>query len=395
MDQRPRLPSAPLSKSNLSWYNRRILEGSTTQFGPDQKDGFTVYLTDDAVIDLHIGTFQQIPSEAFGLLMGRVYTDDIGCFTVVERVFYARNLDASPGHVQLSPEAIHDLRLQATYRHPAMDFVGWTHSHDRVSKYSDTDYQEQQTWDDPNHIGILTFMDGVRGIGSRWAIMYRGPSAQLLQFKLDATPTLRQNNKLPPFTREKPKAQESVMSQEALRAQQLVTTQPKLRPQETAMPQETNTIQPKLRPQEPVSATKAQPGKGLRRLLAWRVSIKAFFSAILMLAIVIIGVVLGNFLMLEWQPVVPTSSSANLLWDCNQQHGKAPLSVTCTGPVGPNIQGWAWTFGDGTTMEKSTVTHVYQGAGTYTITLIVISATSQHTGTYDLNAGSLTINVSP
>lgn len=390
MEQHSRLPLAASSKSNPPWYDRRTLEGFTTQFGPNQKDRFAVFLTQDAVVDLHLGTYQQIPSESFGLLMGRVYMDDIGIFTVVERVFYARKLEAGPGHVQLSPEAVHELRLQATRKHPAMDFVGWTHSHDRVSQYSQIDYQEQQTWDEPYHIGILTFMDGVMGIGKTWAVMYRGPSAQTLSLVVDATPGLRKNNRLPAFApREKQKTQEFVTSQEALKVQEPMMSQQDLRSEELTA------SQPKLKPRVPNPDSEKQPSQGLKKRLPWRVSRRAFFSAILAFILIVVGVVVGNFLTLGLQPVVPTSSSTNLLWDCNQQSGSVPLSVTCSGPVGPNIQGWSWDFGDGTTIQKSTATHVYHKSGTYKITLIVIASTSQRTSSYDINAGSLTIQVGP
>lgn len=366
MDERFLSPTTLPNK--FPWYDRRILDGMTTQFGPDKKDKFTVYLTQEAVIDLHVGTFQQTPSEAFGLLMGRAYKDEVGIFTVIERVYYARKLDTSPGHVQLSDLEIRELRLQATRKHPALDFVGWTHSHGEVSSYSDVDYQEQQTWDESYHVGILTFMDGVMGTRGPWAILYRGPSAQMLPFVKDATPNLRKGNKLPPFT---------TGEEPPIQSQDLVVTQPE------------------IRPQKPVLETTQQPPKGLSKWFSWIVNLKGLFRVILLLAIVIFGTLLGNFLTLQLQPVTSTSSSTGLLWDCNQQSGKVPLSVTCTGPVGPNIQGWSWDFGDSITVQKSTATHVYRQPGIYKITLTVISSVSQHGSTDNINAGSITIKVTP
>lgn len=381
MQQPPRGTFATANKNNVPWFDRRILEGLTTQFGPNQRDRFTVYLTQDAVMDLHIGTYQQIPSEAFGLLMGRVYIDDAGSFTVVERVFYARELEASPGHVQLSPEKIHELRLQATRKHPALDFVGWTHSHDRPSQYSNTDFQEQHTWDDPSHVGILTFMDGVIGAGKTWAILYRGPTAQLLPLVLDATPVLRKNNKLPPImANEKQTVQEPEKPQEKTNEQCLTTTQPDLVPEKSQ------------------TDSSKKPVRRLPNWFSWKPDKRVFATlllTILALALVIVGVVAGNVLTLLWQPIIPASSSTSLLWDCNQQSSSTPRSVTCTGPIGPNIQDWAWDFGDGTTIQKNTVTHVYQKAGTYKITLIVTTFANQHTVVHTINAGSLTIQVAP
>ena len=140
---------------------------------------------------------------------------------------------------------------------------------------------------------------------------------------------------------------------------------------------------------------KAKARKPLSKWFRFRSAIGLLLQLVLMFAIVIIGVMLGNWLSFRFQQPSPTLPSTTFLWDCNQQNGKAPLSVTCTGPVGPNIQGWIWDFGDGTMMQKSIVTHVYQKPGTYKITLTVTSSANQHTSTYNSNAGSYTIEVKP
>src|SRR5579859_3741757 len=141
---------------SFPWYDRTILNGME-QFGPDT-DGFVVFVSPQAVRDLKEGTAHYVPNEAFGQLMGRVYKDHLGYFVVVTGAVYARHLAASAGFVKLTPEEMRGLRLEASRRYPASDFVGWTHSHSYLSHYSPTDETEQTTWTNPHHIGILTFM---------------------------------------------------------------------------------------------------------------------------------------------------------------------------------------------------------------------------------------------
>lgn len=396
MNDRPLFRPFLSSGDKLPWFDRRILK-ELTQFGPDQRDGFTVYVTPEAVIDFHKGTLYQAPLEAFGLLMGRVYEDELGSFTVVARAFYASKPDASSNHIHLSPNEMYQLRTQASRLSPTMDFVGWTHSHQSVSEYSPVDYQEQKTWKEDYHIGILTFMNIIKEASdAAWAIAYRGQSAQMLPLVIDSAPVLRKNNMLSSapkartktqvsstFTGERPNIQANSFPRETQATEGLSFSEKQL--QDSSQGGEAQ-FSP---------SRKAKARKPLSKWFRFRSAIGLLLQLVLMFAIVIIGVMLGNWLSFRFQQPSPTLPSTTFLWDCNQQNGKAPLSVTCTGPVGPNIQGWIWDFGDGTMMQKSIVTHVYQKPGTYKITLTVTSSANQHTSTYNSNAGSYTIEVKP
>jgi proteasome lid subunit RPN8/RPN11 len=353
-----------LSSNSPSWFDRRILKG-LTQFGPDDHDRFTVFVTPDAVIDLHKGTLQHAPDEAYGLLMGRVYADKIGIFTIISRAIYANEYEKSSNHIQLSHEEVEKLYSLARRTHPVGDIIGWTHSHDCLSEYSDVDYREQQTWDESYHVGILTFMDNVaEPKNSPWCVAYRGPEAGILYLTKDITLSLIKNGSLPPFTEKEPTPQNS---------------------------SSTKTIQ-EIPSFSIVEKTQTQKKSSKPRWLF--VSMGSVFLIVFILAIVVTGVVLGNTFSSSWQQFSSTLSSTSLLWDCDQQTGLAPLKVTCVGPVGPTIKGWMWDFGDGTKIQKNIATHLYRKAGEYEIRLTIIASSSnQSAATFNINAGSLIIKV--
>ncbi len=331
MDEQSLFQPQMVSRSNLPRHDRRNFEG-LTQFGPDD-DGFMVFVTPSAVIALYEGTRQQVPLEAFGLLMGRVYEDKRGSFTIVSGVVYARGLKSGFNHVQLSHLEMHKLRQEATRIHPAADLVGWTHSHRDLSGYSSIDFREQKTWTEDYHVGILTFMDCIMGARENpWAVVYRGPLSRQLPLVVDATPLPKEIDKSSSPT---PSGQE-------------------------------------------VHVSSSTGKKRLHQSLSerpWYIrGIVSLFLICLIVGAVALGVVLGNFISFRLQLTHPMFLSTNLLWDCDQQKGKAPLKVTCTGPVGPDVKGWVWDFGDGTKVQKSMVTHIYQKPGMYKIRLTIISS---------------------
>jgi PKD repeat protein len=49
--------------------------------------------------------------------------------------------------------------------------------------------------------------------------------------------------------------------------------------------------------------------------------------------------------------------------------GETPLTVSFTDTSANDPTGWLWDFGDGATSEGQNPTHVYEAAGTYTVTL--------------------------
>ncbi|MGH3922735.1 MAG: Mov34/MPN/PAD-1 family protein [Pseudonocardiaceae bacterium] len=142
-------------------------------FGPD--DDFMLYVTAEAIGQLRAATVRAEPNEAFGLLLGRTFQDGRGIYTLVANVMEAAERDAGPGHVRLSIKQISGLRQRAQRAYPTHDLVGWWHSHDRYPDYSHTDREEQATWTDPNHVGLLTMMHG-----DVFGRAYRGPTSRLL-----------------------------------------------------------------------------------------------------------------------------------------------------------------------------------------------------------------------
>lgn len=105
----------------------------------------------------------------------------------------------------------------------------------------------------------------------------------------------------------------------------------------------------------------------------------------LIIIAIALGVVLGNLVSADLHLTSATAPATSLLWDCDQVEGPAPLKITCTGPVSPNITRWHWDFGDGTTMEQNTVSHIYKKPGIYTLRLMVIaSSINQYAGSLDI-----------
>jgi hypothetical protein len=123
------------------------------------------------------------PFETGGLLAGRVFCDGKGRYVIlvgcVEAPPNARRL----AQFELSPEATDQLRKGASRTHPAADVVGWWHSHDGPSEYSQTDLSQQSVWTQPESVGILVFAEG-----QRWGIVHQGPDARPLNGPPDVLP---------------------------------------------------------------------------------------------------------------------------------------------------------------------------------------------------------------
>lgn len=145
-----------------------------THFGPDE-DGFEVLVMPDAAVAMQRGTEASAPNEAFGILMGRVYRDRTGPYTLVTGAVYGMPTSHSPVRVNLSDVAMMQLRRQAVRQFPAAEEVGWTHSHPSPSGYSSVDLNEQKTWPGANDIGIVTYM--TLRPGEPWGQAYRGPTS--------------------------------------------------------------------------------------------------------------------------------------------------------------------------------------------------------------------------
>jgi len=332
---------------SLPWFDRDVLDG-LTQFGPDEQ-GFTVYLTPEAVEDLKVGTRKNAPNEAFGQLMGRVYKDNNGdVFVVVTGAVYARRLSASIGHVKLNAVQMRDLRLAANRRYPAVDFVGWTHSHHRPSSYSSTDREEQRTWTNEYHIGILTYM--IVQAGEPWALAYSGPTSAPLGLRKDGVPL------------------QYLLEEEE--------PEPQVKEPASQEPVQRGTL-----PESPT-----QPAQRFQWIWKWQPVIVDVMAAALILA-ALYGFLNTNSRLQNLEDdthslqatlathitMTPVSlPGGNLLWNCTPETGAAPLRVECNGAAGPNITSWKWNFGDGSQEEfSSTVSHMYKKPGMFKVKLTV------------------------
>ncbi len=154
--------------------DRRALVPGSVAFGPDI-DGFQLYVTSAALAQMRTATAQTAPYETLGLLLGRTFRDARGTYTIVAHAVECAEREASPDHVTLSARQMAALRRRALIQYPAEDLVGWWHTHTTDSFYSRTDRQEQATWPDPHHVGILAFMQGKRELR-----VYRGREARPL-----------------------------------------------------------------------------------------------------------------------------------------------------------------------------------------------------------------------
>lgn len=143
-------------------------------------DRFEVLVLPKVAHGLRVAAARSAPKETFGLLGGRVFRDGEGSYVVVTSMVMAHSLDASAGHVRVPPVEIDRLRRRLEASAPTHDLIGWWHTHHRPSGYSGTDFSEQASWPDPEHVGLLVFMHADTTAGEPWAYAYRGPGAELL-----------------------------------------------------------------------------------------------------------------------------------------------------------------------------------------------------------------------
>ncbi len=69
---------------------------------------------------------------------------------------------------------------------------------------------------------------------------------------------------------------------------------------------------------------------------------------------------------------VPAPPVANFIAD--KTEGTTPLTVKFTDTSTNSPTGWAWNFGDGSTSTAQSPEHTFNGAGTYTVTLVATNA---------------------
>jgi proteasome lid subunit RPN8/RPN11 len=143
-------------------------------------DGFGVYVHRD-VLDLIARHARVVtPNEAIGLLAGRICHDPkSGPYTIVMGADAARGGEfrSGWGHVELSAMGHDKVRRRLEDAYPDREVVGWYHTHPQCAPvFSSVDAEEQATWNDPGHIGIVySGSEPAEPFG-----VYRGPDARPL-----------------------------------------------------------------------------------------------------------------------------------------------------------------------------------------------------------------------
>jgi proteasome lid subunit RPN8/RPN11 len=164
---------------------------------PDGNEAFVTFVSDDGfgayvhrdVLNL-IGRHARAvaPDEAIGLLAGRICHDPKnGPYTIVMAADSARGgeFESGQGHVELLAVGHDKVRRRLEDAHPDREIVGWYHTHPQYPPvFSSVDAEEQATWNDPGHIGIV--YSGIEP--SEPFGIYRGPNASLLRRRMERKP---------------------------------------------------------------------------------------------------------------------------------------------------------------------------------------------------------------
>jgi proteasome lid subunit RPN8/RPN11 len=120
-----------------------------------------------------------IPNETIGLLGGRVMQDVHGVYVLVTQAITAGSDEhqATPGSVTFTAVGGRRLRERMLRRHPEIDIVGWWHSQSASTVYSGVDREEQRTWPQAHHVGLVAApdADGIP-LGA-----YSGPNSERLE----------------------------------------------------------------------------------------------------------------------------------------------------------------------------------------------------------------------
>jgi proteasome lid subunit RPN8/RPN11 len=142
--------------------------------GDDKK--FFVYVHVDVLEFIRNEARRAMPNETIGLLAGRVCEDpQTGPYTMIVAAENARpgEFEASPANVRLRGPGQAHVRRRLEDAHPDREIVGWYHTHPNYpSEFSSVDIQEQRTWSDRNHIGIVYSTSDSEPFG-----VYRSPES--------------------------------------------------------------------------------------------------------------------------------------------------------------------------------------------------------------------------
>jgi proteasome lid subunit RPN8/RPN11 len=165
---------------------------------PDGNEAFEAFISDDGfgayvhrdVLDLIARHARVVaPDEAIGLLSGRICHDPKnGPYTIVIAAAAARGgeFKSGRGHVELLAVGHDKVRRRLEDAHPDREVVGWYHTHPQQPPiFSTVDEEEQATWNDPGHIGIVySGIESAEPYG-----VYRGPDASLLRRHASGVPS--------------------------------------------------------------------------------------------------------------------------------------------------------------------------------------------------------------
>ncbi len=139
--------------------------------------GFEVAIPESVVERTIVLGKQAAPREWYGLLVGRVYLDDVGHHVVILGVVPDPEADAQRGFVRTSFGSEMRTRMAARLLYPDCIPVGWVHGHIRYgARYSSTDFKNQSTWTQPHSIGIVVDPFSEPRLG-----VYRGPEGEMLK----------------------------------------------------------------------------------------------------------------------------------------------------------------------------------------------------------------------
>ena len=166
----------------------------------DSLDAPEVHLHVRVLEDLRCAALEALPDETIGALLGRPCRDDYGLYVVVENALTAEPGEhtGSRSEARMTAAGHAALHSRAARQHPALEPVGWWHSHlHGEPRFSAVDRDEQATSTCAHHVGIVVVADRLDASPARedqagGSIgVYVGPAATLLERRARLPATAR------------------------------------------------------------------------------------------------------------------------------------------------------------------------------------------------------------
>lgn len=143
------------------------------------KDQYTAFVSVSALEHIAHDARQTAPNETIGLLVGRPFRDGQGHYAIVTDAFTATSARRGPVNVETSFDDERRLVNTLTKQYPIAEKLGWWHSHPfAMPSYSAVDADNQRSWNEPYHLGLLASMD--RGSQTVTIHAFRGPEGERL-----------------------------------------------------------------------------------------------------------------------------------------------------------------------------------------------------------------------